>query len=146
VVAKDSIEGHHYIDTAVFEIARIEKLISSWDKNSQASKINRNAGIQPIEVDKELFNLIQRSIGVSELTDGAFDISYASMDKIWKFDGSMKQMPSEEDIKASVEKVGYANIILDASNNSVFLKRKGMKIGFGTIGKGYAADKAKAIL
>ncbi len=146
VVAKDSIEGHKYIDTAVFEIARIEKLISSWDEKSQTSKINRHAGIKPIEVDKELFNLIQRSIGISKLTDGAFDISYASMDKIWKFDGSMKQMPSEEDIKASVEKVGYANVILDASNNSVFLKRKGMKIGFGAIGKGYAADKAKTLL
>lgn len=66
------------------------------------------------------------------------------MDKIWKFDGCMKQMPSKDAIKTSVEKVGYANIILDASNNSVFLKRKGMKIGFGAIGKGYAEDEAMA--
>lgn len=68
------------------------------------------------------------------------------MDKIWKFDGSMTEMPSEEAIKQSVEKVGYQNIILDPENFTVFLKLEGMKIGFGAIGKGYAADKAKILL
>ena len=146
VVAKNPIEANEYIDLAVNEITRIEKLISSWDSNSQTSEINKNAGLKPIKVDVELFDLIQRSIGISKLTDGAFDISYASMDKIWKFDGSMKEMPSADSIKASVEKVGFQNIMLDNENNTVFLKLKGMKIGFGAIGKGYAADKAKDLL
>jgi thiamine biosynthesis lipoprotein len=146
VVAKDSLEGKKFIKLAVDEIERIENLISSWDDNSQTSKINRNSGIKPVEVDLELFQLIERAIAISQLTDGAFDISYASMDKIWKFDGSMKEMPSEDEIKASVEKVGFKNIILDKSKNTVFLKLKGMKIGFGAIGKGYAADKAKELL
>ena len=95
---------------------------------------------------KELFDLIERAIGISKLTDGAFDISYASMDRIWKFDGSMTEMPSAEKIKESVAKVGYQNIELNKTNSSVFLKKPGMKIGFGAIGKGYAADKAKALL
>lgn len=146
VVAKDSIEGEKFIKLAVDEIERIESLISSWDENSQTSKINRNSGIKAVEVDLELFQLIERAIAISNLTDGAFDISYASMDKIWKFDGSMKEMPSEDEIKASVEKVGFKNIVLDKSKNTVFLKLKGMKIGFGAIGKGYAADKAKELL
>ncbi|WP_432413073.1 FAD:protein FMN transferase [Rasiella sp. SM2506] len=146
VVANDSIQANKYIDTAVAEISRIEKLISSWDDNSQTSEINRNAGIKPVKVDKELFDLIERAIDISKLTDGAFDISYASMDKIWKFDGSMTKMPSKEEIIASVEKVGYQNIILDNKNSTVFLKLKGMKIGFGAIGKGYSADKAKTLL
>jgi len=146
VVAKDPVEGDVYIDLAISEITRIEKLISSWDPNSQTSEINRNAGIKPVQVDVELFNLIQRGIGISKLTDGAFDISYASMDKIWKFDDSMTVMPSEESIQASVAKVGYHNIILDKENHTVFLKLEGMKIGFGAIGKGYAADKAKELL
>ena len=68
------------------------------------------------------------------------------MDKIWKFDGSMRKMPSEEDIRASVTKVGYNNILLDKEKLTVFLKIKGMKIGFGAIGKGYAADMAKKLL
>jgi|TARA_R110002020_G_scaffold63136_1_gene168308 thiamine biosynthesis lipoprotein len=146
VVANDSVEGSKAINLAIEEITRIEKLISSWDPNSQTSEINKNAGVQPVRVDSELFQLIERAIGISKITDGAFDISYASMDRIWKFDGSMKVMPSKEEIKASVAKVGFKNIILDKTNTTVFLKHEGMKIGFGAIGKGYAADKAKAML
>jgi len=146
VVAENESIGNKYIDTAVTEITRIEKLISSWDVNSQTSEINRNAGIKPVQVDSELYHLIERAIGISKLTDGAFDISYASMDKIWKFDGTMTKMPTEEEITASVSKVGYQNIILNKENSTVFLKLDGMKIGFGAIGKGYAADKAKDLL
>jgi FAD:protein FMN transferase len=146
VVAQDSIEAHSFIDLAVAEITRIEKLVSSWDPNSQTSEINDNAGIKAVKVDRELFDLIERSLGISKLTDGAFDISYASMDKIWKFDGSMTKMPSDEEIKSSVSKIGYQNVLLDKENSTVFLVNSGMKIGFGAIGKGYAADKAKKLL
>ena len=146
VIATDEKQSNEYINLATNEIKRIEKLISSWDKNSQTTKINQNAGIQAVKVDKELFNLIERAIQIAKLTDGAFDISYASMDKIWKFDGSMKEMPSVAAIKNSVSKVGYQNILLNKEEQTVFLKLKGMKIGFGAIGKGYAADKAKKLL
>ena len=146
VVADTKEKADEYIDLAIQEITRIERLISSWDPNSQTSAINKNAGLKAVKVDDELFQLIQRAIKISEFTDGAFDISYASMDRIWKFDGSMTVMPSEEAIAASVAKVGYDNIVLDQEASTVFLKRKGMKIGFGAIGKGYAADKAKALL
>lgn len=146
VVAKDSVEGNSFINLAVEEIQRIETLISSWDPNSQTSAINANAGIHVTTVDEELFTLIGRCLEISKLTDGAFDISYASMDRIWKYDGSMVAKPSEEKIKASVAKVGHENIRLDPENFTVFLKLKGMKIGFGAIGKGYAADKAQELL
>lgn len=146
VVGENQTEANNYIDLAIGEISRIEKLISSWDPNSQTSEIIRNAGLKSVVVDQELYDLIERSIKISKLTSGAFDISYASMDKIWKFDGSMKEMPSEETIKQSVSKVGYQNIVLNPENHSVFLKLEGMKIGFGAIGKGYAADRAKALL
>ena len=146
IVASSENEANEYIDSAVSEIKRIENIISSWDKNSETTKINNNSGIAPVKVSEELFDLINRSIQISKITDGAFDISYASMDKIWKFDGTMVKMPSAEVIKKSVEKVGYKNIILDYKEQTVFLKLKGMKIGFGAIGKGYAADKAKNLM
>lgn len=146
VVASDSIEAHGFIDLAVDEISRIERLISSWDNNSQTSLVNKNAGANPVQVDKELFELIKRSLALSRLTDGAFDISYASMDRIWKFDGSMEAMPTQEAIKNSVQLVGYEGIALDEATNTVYLTQKGMRIGFGAIGKGYAADKAKELL
>ena len=97
-------------------------------------------------MDKELFNLISRSLKISGLSQGAFDISYASLDKVWYFDKKMMEIPLEDEIRKSVSKVGFRNIILDKENQTVFLKIKGMKIGFGAIGKGYAADKAKFIL
>jgi thiamine biosynthesis lipoprotein len=146
VVANTKESGEKSIDVAIAEIKRIENLISSWDINSQTSEVNRNAGIKAVKVDKELFNLIKRAISISKLTDGAFDISYASMDKIWKYDGSMKEMPTDQLISASISKVGFTNIVLDETNSTVFLKLEGMKIGFGAIGKGYAADKAKELL
>jgi thiamine biosynthesis lipoprotein len=146
VVADSEAQGNEYLALAIGEIQRIEKLISSWDPESQTSQINQQAGVRPVQVDSELFELIKRAIKISELTSGAFDISYASMDRIWRFDGSMEAMPSEESIKASVKKVGYRNIILDQQATTVFLQNQGMKIGFGAIGKGYAADKAKALL
>ena len=146
VVAKTQLEADKQIAIAIGEISRIEALISSWKPTSQTSNINKNAGVAPVQVSEELFSLIQRALQISNLTDGAFDISYASMDKLWKYDGSMTQMPSKEAIKKSVAKVGYKDIVVDPQNSTVFLKNKGMKIGFGAIGKGYAADKAKKLL
>ena len=146
VVAKTQLEADKQIGIAIGEISRIEALISSWKPTSETSNINKNAGVAPVKVSDELFSLIQRALQISNLTDGAFDISYASMDKLWKYDGSMTQMPSKEAIKKSVAKVGYKDIVVDPQNSTVFLKNKGMKIGFGAIGKGYAADKAKKLL
>ena len=146
VVAKDSVEGNYFTTLAIDEVKRIENLISDWIPTTQISKVNHNAGIQPVKVDQEVYDLLERAIKISKLTSGAFDISYASMDKIWKFDGSMKEMPSEETIKKSVEKVGYQNIILNPKDTTIFLKNKGMKLGLGGIGQGYIADKIKALL
>lgn len=146
VVAPNQSEANRAFDLAESEITRIENLISSWKTNSQTSSINQNSGVKAVEVDAELIQLIQRSLAISKLTDGAFDISYAAMDRIWQFDGSMEQLPSKTEIEASVRKVGYQNIEVSLEENTVFLKEKGMRIGFGGIGKGYAADRAKKIL
>ncbi len=146
IVEKSESQANILLDLAIKEISRIEKLISSWDSESQTSLINLNAGISPIKVDKELYDLINRSLKISKLSQGAFDISYASLDKVWYFDKEMKEIPSDKEILESVSKVGYNNIILDKKNQTVFLKNSGMKIGFGAIGKGYAADMAKSIL
>ncbi|GEM54123.1 thiamine biosynthesis protein ApbE [Flavobacterium branchiophilum NBRC 15030 = ATCC 35035] len=146
VVAKDSLEGHQYIDEAIAEVRRIELLISDWIPTTQISLVNQNAGIQPIKVDEEVFELVKRAIKVSKLTDGAFDISYASMDKIWKYDGSMTALPSDEAIKKSVAKIGYQKIILNETEKTIFLKDKGMKLGLGGIGQGFIADKIKQLL
>lgn len=146
LVDKDSLSAEKNIDKSINEIRRIENLISEWKPETQISEVNRNAGIKPVKVDPEVFTLTEKGIYFSKLTDGAFDISIVAMDKIWKFDDSMNELPSEESIKNSVKNVGYQNIILDKTNSTIFLKNKGMKIGFGSIGKGYAADKTRELM
>nr|WP_299174559.1 FAD:protein FMN transferase [uncultured Allomuricauda sp.] len=146
VVAPNEDIGYINIDEAASEIRRIEKIISSWDENSETSLINKNAGIKPVAVSAELFGLVERAKKISEITDGAFDISYASVDNIWKFDGTMKGLPSEAAIRQSIDKIDHKKIILDTEEQTVYLTEPGMKIGFGAIGKGYAADRAKELM
>lgn len=146
VVDHDSTTAHHHIDLVIAEVSRIENLISEWRPESQISEVNRNAGIKPVRVDREVFNLTKRAIAYAQLSNGAFDISIIALDKIWQFDGSMTALPSEEVIRKSIEKVGYNHIILDSINSSIYLALPGMKIGFGSIGKGYAADMGRTLM
>ncbi len=146
VVADNQRQADEFINSAMNECIRVENLISSWKESSQTSKINRNAGIKPVKVDRELLQLIKRSKRISELTNGLYDISYASVDKIWYFNQPMPQLPDSITIKKSVAKINYKNISIDEKNSTVFLKQKGMKIGFGSIGKGYVAEKVKSLL
>lgn len=146
IVANDSLTAEQNIDTIIKEVSRIEYLISDWKPETQISQVNRNAGITPVKVDKEVLDLTQRAIYISQLTNGAFDISFAAMERIWKFDGSMTQLPAPQAVKKAREKVGYKNIILDTINSTIFLKEKGMKIGFGALGEGYAADKCRDMM
>jgi thiamine biosynthesis lipoprotein len=134
------------VQLGIAEIERIERLISSWDENSQTSAINRNAGIAPVWVDQELFNLIVRAQKIAQLTQGAFDISFASMDKIWRFDGSLTALPDEAEIMEARQFINWKAIDMDAEAQTIFLPQAGMKIGFGAIGKGYAANRAKALM
>jgi thiamine biosynthesis lipoprotein len=146
IVAKDSLTAEHNIDTVIAEISRIEYLISDWKPETQVSRVNQNAGIRPVKVDKEVLELTERALKISELTHGAFDISFAAMEKIWKFDGTMTAMPSPEAVKKARQKVGYKNIIINKDSSTIFLKLPGMKIGFGALGEGYAAGKCRDMM
>ena len=147
VVAQNEAWAFEKIDLAVQEIKRIENLLTTYNNQSETYQINQMAGIAPVKVCAETFQLIQRSIRISEITQGAFDISYGSVDKrLWNFDANMKSLPNKETAKKMVRLINYRNIILDVAQLTVFLKEVGMRIGFGGIGKGYAAEKAKQVL
>ena len=145
--AEEKDFAEHCIDQAIVEIQRIEKLLTTFDESSQTNQVNAAAGLHPVKVDREVFELISRSIRISEITQGAFDISYGSIDKkLWNFDKNMTALPDEATAKKMVRLINYRNIILDPEKNTVFLKEAGMRIGFGGIGKGYAAERAKMVL
>jgi thiamine biosynthesis lipoprotein len=147
IVADKENFAQQKIKEAVAEISRIEELLTTFKPNSQTNQVNAQAGIAPVKVDSEVFQLIQRSIRISEISQGAFDITYGSIDKkFWNFDVHMDSLPKPEDAKRAVALINYKNVILDPATETVFLKEKGMRIGFGGIGKGYAADRARKIL
>jgi len=147
VIADNGQDGNMAIDAAIEEVRRIECLLTTFSNLSQTSLINENAGLKPVKVDDEVIGLIERSIRISEITDGAFDISYGSIDKkLWNFDQGMTSLPDKETALKSVGLINYRNVIIDKKQSTVLLKNKGMRIGFGGIGKGYAADKAKSVL
>ena len=134
------------IRAGIAEIERIEEMISSWREGTYTHAINANSGFRPVRVPQELFDLIERSIRVSRLTFGAFDIAGTLARDYWTFDG--KEHPGLSD--ATIEKLqrlmDYRQIELDPRNQTVFLRRSGMKIGFGGIGKGYAAFRARQVM
>ena len=147
VEADQEKDADFFLDLAVNEIKRIEEKLSTFKAHSETNLINDNAGKQAVSVSEETFRLIQRSIKISEITQGAFDISYGSIDKrFWNFDTQMTELPSKEVAKNFIRLINYKNIILNEDNFSVLLKEEGMRIGFGGIGKGYAAECAKKIL
>jgi thiamine biosynthesis lipoprotein len=147
VVAGDELWANEKIDAGIGEIQRIETLLTTFSDDSETNRLNANSGIGPVKVSRETFNLIKRSVKISELTQGAFDISYGSIDKrLWNFDQQMTSLPDKETAKKMVRLINYKNILLDDEKCTVFLKERGMRIGFGGIGKGYAAERAKQVM
>jgi thiamine biosynthesis lipoprotein len=147
VVDSDEEFAQNSLQKAVDEVSRIENLFTTFKQNSQTNLINKNAGTKPVKVDNEVFDLISRSIKISELTQGAFDITYGGLDKsLWNFDTSMKRLPTKSTAMKMVGKIDYRKVELNPALETVFLKESGMRIGFGGIGKGYAADMAKRLL
>ena len=147
VVSTDAVYAEQQINNAIQEIKRIEHLLTTFNDNSQTNLINRHAGIAPVKVDRGVFDLILRSKRISQVTQGAFDISYGSVDSsLWNFDRHMTALPDAATARQRVRLINYKHIILDEEKCTVFLQEKGMRIGFGGIGKGYAAEKAKKLL
>ncbi len=145
-IAQSKQQALDAIDAGIAEISRIENLISEWDLKSQTSAINRNAGIDSVSVDIELFNLIRRSIKISQLTNGAFDISFEGIYKLYTFDRGEHPLPDSAIVAKSVKLINWENIKLNPNNHKVYLTEKGMKIGFGSNGKGYAANRAMKLM
>jgi thiamine biosynthesis lipoprotein len=147
VVADSERWANDRIDEGIAEISRIEKLLTTFADDSETNRVNQNAGIAPVPVSRETLELVKRSIMISKVTQGAFDISYGSIDKrLWNFDEQMTALPDAETARKMVRLINYRNIILDEEKCTVFLAEKGMRIGFGGIGKGYAAERAKLIM
>jgi thiamine biosynthesis lipoprotein len=146
LVASDLAWAHSRIDLAIDEVNRVEKLLNIFTEDSIINEVNRNAGIKPVKVDAEIFRLVDRALQISTLTHGTFDITYSAANDNTADDDLETSLTSKKALKKKSSLTNYTNVILDFTAQTVFLKNKGMRIGFGAISRGYAADRAKYVL
>jgi FAD:protein FMN transferase len=135
--------ARHAIGQAYAELVRIDALMSEWKPNSPISQVNLAAGKNPVEVPAELRGLLERSKVYGEKSSLTFDITWHGMSSIWHFDDRFA-VPSQAAVDAARQNVDFRLIQIDG--NRVFLPRAGMSIGLGGIAKGYAIDRASAVL
>jgi FAD:protein FMN transferase len=145
VVAENPEQGQPHLQAAIAEIKRIEALLTEYSETSQTAQINRQAGIGPVMVDGEVYRLLERCRQLSCLSQGAFDVSAGVLKPLYDFRRGRAGMPHQTMLNRVRQLVGYQHIDL-LPGNRVFLRKKGMRIGFGAIGKGYAADRARVLL
>lgn len=143
---KDKEEAGRLFALVEREFQRVEGVMSEWMEGSAISLINEMAGKGPVKVSSELFSLIEGGLGISRLSGGAFDITWAAMKGLWDFRPGSERMAKESEIKELLPLIGYEKVVLDRENRSVFLREEGMRIGLGAIAKGYAVDRASMIL
>ena len=141
---ENPVVGEQALDAVMDDMRRIDRLMSHYRPDSQLSAINVHGAVAPVVVDVELFDLIRTSIHFSEITDGAFDISYASVGYLYDYPRHVH--PTEAQIQAALPGVNYRNLMLDAAHHTVGFAREGMRIDLGGIAKGYACDRGVEIL
>ncbi|WP_202925369.1 FAD:protein FMN transferase [Mucilaginibacter sp. 14171R-50] len=146
LVANDPAWAYERIDSAISEINRVDKLLSTFTEDSIINDINRNAGVKPVRVGAEIFRIIERALEISSLTEGTFDITYAAATTISIDKSPDANAGTATALKKKVNLTNYTNVVLDFATQTVFLKNKGMRIGLGAVSRGYAADRAKYIL
>ena len=129
------------------ETQRLDHLFSYWDSTSQVVKINRQAGLRPAVVDQEVYDLIERTLKISALSGGAFDITFASGDKLYQFDKQAHAaLPDSATVRHSVRRIGWQKVRLDPATHAVFLPEKGMRINLAGILQGYGVRRASEIM
>ena len=139
-------QSEELIDTAFNKLRELEAILSINKANTLIDAINENAGIAPVEVDENTFNLIQKGLHYSEMTSGAFDISIGPLVKLWNIGFTSAKVPSEAEILKRLPLVDYHLVTLDEEAHSVYLEKEGMLLDLGGIGKGYAADEIATLL
>lgn len=141
----DENDGDAYLKESVDKIKGIEGWLSSWKPNSITSRLNEEAGQQPVQVTDEYYQLVRRCIGISELTQGAFDITFNGLGDLYKFDKKEHELPDKSVIEEYLKHTGYQKIDL-LDKDKMFFTDPQLKIGFGAIGKGYAAEVVKQLM
>ncbi len=140
----DKVQAEADIDSVMAEMRRVDELMSTYKPTSQVSRVNAEAANHPVRVDADLFGLLQTALEYSRITEGAFDITYASVGYMYDFRRHIK--PTEEQIAAALPAVSYRHVVLDPKARTVKFTQPGVRIDLGGIAKGWAVDQGIAVL
>ncbi len=134
-------------DDAIAEIRRLETLMTTWKPDSEISQVNAAAGKAPVKVSAETYDVVREALHAGDISKGTFDITFESLHGLWKFDQDLDpHPPTEAQVKEKLVNVGYRHVRLDGAASTIFIDHAGTQIGLGGIAKGYAVDKAAAVL
>jgi len=142
----DNESTNQAIDAAFAEAHRLDALLSNYLPESEWSRINRDAGERPVEVSPELFQLLSDCLDYSRESEGTFDLTVAPLMRAWGFFGGTRHVPSSDELRQAMERVGYQHIQLNPPSHTVRFDRPGVEIDPGGVGKGYAVDRMVKIL
>ena len=142
--SEDRAKGEAAISSVFDDMRRIDRLMSTWKEDTEISQVNREAAKHPVKISAELFGLLQESVKYSELTHGAFDITYASVGYLYDFKKGVH--PDQKAIAEALPGINWRHMVLDASKSTVFFQRAGMRIDLGGIAKGHAVDRGIELL
>jgi len=142
VVVKHPSQGRRCIEAGFEQLNRIDAMMSDYKSSSELSKVNREAFANPIRVSPELFEVLQKSVKYSRLSDGAFDVTVGPLVDLWHKAGEANIVPDENTLAAVKARVGFEKLLLDANERTVRFAVGGMRLDLGGIAKGYALDKA----
>lgn len=142
--ADDREQGNATIEAVLEEMRRIDRDMSTYKPLSEVSRVNAEAAAHPIEISRELFDLLTKAQEYSRITNGAFDITYASVGYMYDFREHIR--PSEAQISKALPAINYQHVLLDEAARTVKFTQPGVRIDLGGIGKGHAVDKGIELL
>ncbi len=143
----DDAKAISAFEDAFHEFDRLDALMTVWRDTSDIQRINAAAGDHPVAVQPEVREVLEIARQVSDWTGGRFDVTFAALSGLWKFDQDQDNtVPDPAAVRERLPFIDYRAVQIDERTGTVFLARKGMRINLGGIGKGYAVDRAVAIL
>jgi len=134
-------------EAAFDEFDRLDALMSVWKEGSEIEQLNHAAGEKPVPIGRDVLDVLSMARQTSEWTEGKFDVTFGVLSGLWKFDHDLDgNIPARADVVARLPLIDYRQLDVDVAKSTAFLKQKGMRVHLGGIGKGYAVDRAAAIL
>lgn len=141
-IAKDRETAKNCVESAFAELQKVDNLMSDYKGDSEISEVNRDSFKRAVKVSKSTLEVLQKSVEISRLSEGAFDITIAPLAELWRSAAEVNSVPTEAELAVARSKVGYEKVLLDANEMTVRFTVEGMKLDLGGIAKGYAIDRA----